>query len=79
MSTSAPLLEQLLSLPAAERAEIAERLLESLDELDPHEIEGAWASEVAARVDALRNGEAVTRDAFEALDALEQELARRGA
>ena len=79
MSSPAPLLEQLLALPAADRAEIAEKLLKSLDDLQPDEAEALWAQEIAARVDALRKGEAVTHDAFEALDDIEQELANRGA
>ncbi|HSH74467.1 MAG TPA: addiction module protein [Longimicrobiales bacterium] len=43
-----------LSLPPEERARLAERLLASL-ELDP-EIETAWMTEVAERVDAWEAG-----------------------
>ena len=44
-----------LSLPPEERARLAERLLASL-EVDP-EIEAAWMTEVAKRMDAREAGE----------------------
>jgi putative addiction module component (TIGR02574 family) len=51
-------LEQLqaavLSLPEAERARLAERLLASLEE-DP-QVEAAWRGEVRDRLDAYRQG-----------------------
>ena len=44
-----------LSLPRGERARLAERLIDSLDE-DP-EIEEAWAEEIKRRLDAIDRGE----------------------
>ena len=44
-----------LSLPMAERARLAERLIASLDE--DSEIEEAWAAEVRRRLELYRSGE----------------------
>ncbi len=44
-----------LSLPDAERARLAARLLASLDQ-DP-EVEAEWMAEVRSRLDAYRRGE----------------------
>lgn len=43
-----------LSLPRAERARLAERLLASLD--DEAEVEEAWRDEVRRRLEAYRKG-----------------------
>ena len=48
--------QDLLKLPAADRARLAERLIASLDE--DAEIEAAWLSEVHRRDDELRSGAA---------------------
>jgi len=46
-----------LELPVAERAKVAQRLLESLDDLEENEIERLWAKEAARRVEAADRGE----------------------
>ena len=46
-----------LSLPEETRAEIAERLLESLDESDQDEIDALWAREAEDRIAAFERGE----------------------
>jgi putative addiction module component (TIGR02574 family) len=46
------LIEQVLSLPADERAAVAERLLLSLDP-DPSGIDQLWAQEAEDRLDAF--------------------------
>jgi putative addiction module component (TIGR02574 family) len=52
-----------LELPHEKRAELAARLLESLDEVeDQHEVDAAWALEIERRCAALDSGEAVTSD-----------------
>lgn len=56
----AEILEEALSLPAAERAEIAERLLSSLDAPDRRRLDGLWASEAEDRLDAYERGEIKT-------------------
>jgi putative addiction module component (TIGR02574 family) len=56
------LLEQVLRLPQHDRAEIAARLLESLDDVDREGVDEAWAREIERRCAALDSGEAVTSD-----------------
>lgn len=56
------LLEQALSLPEHDRARIAARLLESLDDADREGVDEAWAREIESRCAALDSGEAVTSD-----------------
>ena len=53
------LLQAALSLPEDERAELALRLVESLDAASD-DAEAAWATEVVDRVEALHAGRAVT-------------------
>jgi len=45
---------ELLRLPAAERARVAQRLIASLDE--DSEVEGAWLAEVHRRDEELKSG-----------------------
>ena len=56
------LLEQALTLPERDRAEIAARLLESLDDAEREGVDAAWAEEIDRRCDALDRGEAITSD-----------------
>lgn len=51
-----------LELPEHERAEIAARLLESLDGDESEGVDEAWAREIERRCAALDSGEAVTSD-----------------
>lgn len=51
-----------LDLGEHERAEIAARLLESLDDDDREGVDEAWARELERRCAALDSGEAVTSD-----------------
>jgi putative addiction module component (TIGR02574 family) len=53
-------LQEALTLPEQERAEIAGALLESLEPEPEADVELAWRQEVAARVAALDAGEAET-------------------
>jgi putative addiction module component (TIGR02574 family) len=46
----------LLKMPAKERAEIAQRLLESLDRQMDIDVESAWQAEVGRRVSELDSG-----------------------
>jgi putative addiction module component (TIGR02574 family) len=61
-NTATTVLEQALSLPDHDRAEIAARLLESLDESEREGIDVEWAQEIDRRCEALDSGEAVTTD-----------------
>lgn len=55
-ATLEKLTEQALALPAEERAELADRLAESLDETPGKEIEALWAAEAIRRRDEVRSG-----------------------
>ena len=67
-SRSVELLQEALSLPADERAEIAERLLSSLDTPTDRGIEALWAEEAEDRLDALERGDIKTVGAKQVLD-----------
>ena len=56
VTVPADILEQLLSLPEAERASVARKLLQSLGGPSEKDDE-AWFAEVRERVDAVRSGE----------------------
>lgn len=66
-----------LSLSEHERAEIAARLLESLDETGPDDVDEAWAREIERRCAALDSGEAVTSDWNEFRSRIEREILKR--
>ena len=67
------LAQEALLLPLPERAELAERLLESLDGLSEKEIEALWAEEAERRVAAYRAGQV---EAYPA-DDVHEEIRRR--
>jgi len=56
------ILQDALALPDAQRAELATRLLQSLDRVVDPDAEEAWAIEIERRCAALDAGEAVTSD-----------------
>jgi putative addiction module component (TIGR02574 family) len=62
MHDAKKLLTVALELPEHERAELAARLLESLDEDDREGVDEVWAHEIERRCAALDSGEAVTSD-----------------
>jgi putative addiction module component (TIGR02574 family) len=51
------IVERALKMPARERAEIAQRLLESLDRQMDVNVESAWQSEVEKRIAELDTGQ----------------------
>jgi putative addiction module component (TIGR02574 family) len=55
-STSDPVFDAALALPAPDRAALAEKLLESLEHRDQHEIDAAWAAEIETRLRAFEDG-----------------------
>jgi putative addiction module component (TIGR02574 family) len=61
-------LEEALSLPPAERAELADRLLTSLDAEPDSRIDKLWAQEAEDRLDAFERGEIKAVSAKEAFD-----------
>lgn len=63
MSSAAhKILQDVLSLPEDERAEIAARLIESLDAAPDAGVDEAWADEIERRCAELDSGQAVTSD-----------------
>jgi hypothetical protein len=57
------ILQDALSLPPEERADVAVELLASLDGEADADAEQAWAREIAARAERARRGETVGADA----------------
>jgi putative addiction module component (TIGR02574 family) len=62
MSATTALLDQVLSLPEHDRAEIATRLLESLDPETQQDVDEAWAVEIERRCAAVDAGTLATSD-----------------
>lgn len=62
------LLEAALSLPPAERAELTDRLLTSLDPSPDKKIDELWAKEAENRIDAFDRGEIKPISAKDVLD-----------
>jgi putative addiction module component (TIGR02574 family) len=73
------ILEQALALPVKDRAELAARLLRSLDDgyeqdLSPEEWEAAWAEEIRRRSEQYHAGQTAARDWDEALTDMRRRL-----
>jgi putative addiction module component (TIGR02574 family) len=68
------ILQDILALPENERAEIAARLIESLDKGADAGVDEAWAAEIERRCAALDAGEAVTSDWEEVRRRIETQL-----
>jgi putative addiction module component (TIGR02574 family) len=66
-ATVAQLTEQALGLSECERAELAHRLLLSLDGVAEDGVEEAWEEEIAKRVERINNGTAKGRPAEDVL------------
>jgi len=68
MSTTAQkICIEVLSLPRRSRAEIAERLLASLENETDGQAEKAWKAEIRRRRPEMRNGKAKVRPASEVM------------
>ncbi len=68
------ILQDALALPDDQRAELATRLLQSLDRVVDPDAEEAWAIEIERRCAALDAGEAVTSDWYDVRRRIEKEL-----
>jgi len=62
MIDTTTLLEQALQLPEHERAKIAARLLESLDEAAQKDVDNAWVVEIERRCAAVDSSAMATDD-----------------
>lgn len=74
MIDTAALLEQVLTLPEHERAKLATRLLESLDEEAQSDIDAAWAAEIEQRCAAVDAGTLATSDWKDVRARIEREI-----
>jgi putative addiction module component (TIGR02574 family) len=74
MIDSIRLLEQALSLPEHERAKIAARLLESLDDEVQSDVDAAWAAEIERRCAAVDAGTLATNDWKDVRARIEREI-----
>lgn len=72
---SAQILKEALSLPSDERADLAERILTSLDLSPDQEIDRLWAQEAENRLDAFQRNEIPSASAKDVFDSL---LKRKG-
>ena len=77
MSETATLLDQVLSLPEQKRAEIAVRLLESLEPETPADVEAAWAEEIESRCAAVDAGTLSTSDWNDVRARIERDIFHR--
>lgn len=68
----AEVLEEALSLPPGERAELADRLLRSLDSALGGRIDALWAGEAEERLDAFERGQIKAVSAGDAFDAADR-------
>ena len=71
------LLSQVLELPKRDRAELAARLLESLDPGDDSAIDDAWAEEIERRCAASDAGTNVTSDWNDVRQRIERDIFAR--
>ena len=68
------LLHEALQLPEGERAEIAAKLIQSLESESEEGVDAAWAAEIERRCAALDSGEAVTSDWADVRRRIESEI-----
>jgi putative addiction module component (TIGR02574 family) len=73
-NTTQRLLDEALDLPDSERAELAARLIESLDAAEQDDVDTAWAAEIERRCAALDSGEAVASDWTEVRARIDREI-----
>jgi putative addiction module component (TIGR02574 family) len=66
------ILNDVLALPAPERAELVERILDNLGETPDKERLEKWAAETESRLDAIERGELETVPGEEVLAGLRQ-------
>jgi putative addiction module component (TIGR02574 family) len=68
---------RIMALPSKSRAELAELLIQSLEEPDDQEIKSAWLAEIHRRDQEIRAGASVTRPADQVLRELREQLRYR--
>jgi hypothetical protein len=79
MSDAVEILNAAMGLNAEERAEVAHRLLLSLEtETFDDDVDQAWAAEIQRRLQAIRQGDVALRDWDEALSDIRRSIAAKG-
>lgn len=78
MNDTEALLEQVLSLPEPDRAEVAVRISESLESQRDEDVDEAWAAEIERRCAAVDAGTTVTSDWNDVRRRIERDLFGRG-
>lgn len=63
-----------MTLPPENRAELAELLIQSLDEKEDEEVRSAWLSEIRRRDQEISSGASVTKSAEQVLREAREEL-----
>jgi putative addiction module component (TIGR02574 family) len=63
-----------MALPPESRAELAELLIQSLDESEAKEIKASWVAEIRRRDMEIRSGAPVTKSADQVLTEAREEL-----
>jgi putative addiction module component (TIGR02574 family) len=74
MSEFEELATRVMALPAKSRAELAELLIQSLEEPVNPEIKSAWLAEIHRRDREIRTGSAITRPADQVLREAREQL-----
>jgi putative addiction module component (TIGR02574 family) len=77
MIDTVALLDQVLSLPEQKRAEIAVRLLESLEPEAQADVDAAWADEIESRCAAVDDGTLPTSDWKDVRARIERDIFHR--
>jgi putative addiction module component (TIGR02574 family) len=72
-----PLLDEALDLPKDERAELAAKLVASLDDEPGGDVAKAWEDEIGRRVDRVASGEAQGIPWEQVRDELRRRVTRR--
>ncbi len=60
-------MQEVLQLPEADRAELARFLIESLDDSEDPDVEAAWDAELLSRVERIDQGKSRLRSAHQVL------------
>jgi len=71
------LLDEALRLSEGDRAELAAKLIESLDGAPDADVDAAWAKEIERRCAAVDSGDAVTSDWETVRSRIERDIFRR--
>ena len=74
MSELKELTAKAMALPAKDRAELAELLIQSLEEQDDEAIKSAWLAEISRRDHEIRPGAPVNKPADQVLRAARDQL-----